>query len=133
MQAQCKTAQCKTAQCKTAQCKTKTTTKKLTIQHNKHSNSAFSNRMSDSDDDLQLSTYTIAALQEFMAKQLQKNNEQEHGTDFEEDWQLSQFWVLFFCCFHMTLLNNMMQYDHMTSDTIVEKIIEYTKGKGCLS
>lgn len=49
--------------------------------------------MSDSDDDLQLSASTMAALQEFMADQLQRKSEQEKGTNFEEDWQLSQFWV----------------------------------------
>lgn len=49
--------------------------------------------MSDSDDDLQLSAATMAALQQFMAEQQERKTEQEKGTDFEEDWQLSQFWV----------------------------------------
>jgi hypothetical protein len=51
--------------------------------------------MADSDDDLQLSSTTMAALQEFMAEQLQKQQQDEGTTGFEEDWQLSQFWVLF--------------------------------------
>jgi hypothetical protein len=49
--------------------------------------------MADSDDDLQLSSTTMAALQEFMTEQLQRNQQLAQGTDFEEDWQLSQFWV----------------------------------------
>eukprot|EP00026_Physarum_polycephalum_P014100 Phypoly_transcript_14574.p1 GENE.Phypoly_transcript_14574~~Phypoly_transcript_14574.p1 ORF type:complete len:212 (+),score=48.73 Phypoly_transcript_14574:340-975(+) len=75
--------------------------------------------MADSDDDLQLSSTTMAALQEFMAEQLQRNQQLEQGTDFEEDWQLSQFW-----------------YDDNTADTIIDEILAHTKPGGkvaCLS
>ncbi|XP_006832028.1 PREDICTED: N(6)-adenine-specific DNA methyltransferase 2 [Chrysochloris asiatica] len=53
--------------------------------------------MSDSDDDIpQLSSHTLAALQEFYAEQKQQTD--PGGDDkynigiIEEDWQLSQFW-----------------------------------------
>lgn len=50
--------------------------------------------MSDSDDEVTLSPYALAALQDFLAEKQQKEEvEVSGGTEFEEDWQLSQFWV----------------------------------------
>uniref|UniRef100_A0A8D8DS20 Protein-lysine N-methyltransferase CG9154 n=1 Tax=Culex pipiens TaxID=7175 RepID=A0A8D8DS20_CULPI len=48
------------------------------------------------DDDCRLPADTLAVLQEFLKeKELREQAEQSRektGTDFEEDWQLSQFW-----------------------------------------
>lgn len=53
------------------------------------------------DDEICLSEHTLKALQEFMAEQQQKIDEEQQRVKegkadiFEEDWQLSQFWVCF--------------------------------------
>lgn len=59
--------------------------------------------MSDSEEEVELSAATLAVLNEFMAqKQLYQEPSESH---FEEDWQLSQFWVcdflFFFSIFHL--------------------------------
>ena len=47
----------------------------------------------DSDDEITLSPYAMAALQEFITEKKQQEIKEASGTEFEEDWQLSQFWV----------------------------------------
>ncbi|XP_037082733.1 EEF1A lysine methyltransferase 1-like [Pollicipes pollicipes] len=56
----------------------------------------------ESDEDVQLSAFTMSALQEFVSEQLEREQRRQQvekctldagaDDDFEEDWQLSQFW-----------------------------------------
>ncbi|XP_043188530.1 EEF1A lysine methyltransferase 1-like isoform X1 [Amphibalanus amphitrite] len=60
----------------------------------------------DEEDDVQLSAFTMSALQEFVSEQLEREQRRQQAeqlaqdaakdpdqlADFEEDWQLSQFW-----------------------------------------
>ncbi len=57
------------------------------------SNNNNSNDGSSSDDEIVLSEHALNALKEFHSELKLKQQEQLSGSNFEEDWQLSQFWV----------------------------------------
>lgn len=83
----------------------------------------------EDDDDIQLSSASLAALQDFLKEQSQREAKMMAITtaqsnhidmdDFGEDWQLSQFW-----------------YSVKTRDTLAQEMIKATEKNarvGCLS